>query len=142
VAALTIPLDCLVLQEHVRKCLASWPDEFAVPFRCAALTTLLSPEAPLTDRDEIGLKQLRVHLVKAKPTMRRLRIDEPDDRLLVVHCSNELAHTILRLEVALRAVNQDRRRAIDVTLQVANLLEVIDLSQRTRPRMRTCSAGT
>jgi hypothetical protein len=86
VAARTVPFNSHGLEEMAVQRLAVW--------RRVGVKTPLGVAG-------LRLEQLRTHLLNAQPATRCVRVDERDGRLPLGGCGDELAHAVLRLEVAL-----------------------------------------
>ena len=69
------------------------------------------------------------YLHQSHRSLAHLRLAHEDDLLAHTHRCVELAHAILRLEVAIGAVDEQGARVRDIPLKVANLLEVVHVEE-------------
>ena len=80
-------------------------------------------DAPLDEMVD-DLENLRAHLLEVQAAVRLLSVGQSNHRLALDGRGDEFPDAILRDEVALRAIDEDGVGALNVTLEVANVLEI------------------
>ena len=89
--------------------------------KCGLLWTICGPKLDLKfDRKPKSLnpKQGPDGRRTRRDTARGVEVEARDELLLLLRAGDELAHAVLGLKVALRAVHKDNRSTINVALEI------------------------